>query len=282
MTNGRGIKSVGAAAIIVGFIVGAVVAARSITANRYLSIDLTHLAGLEIARQLTSWIGLALLLATVFLTVWLVARRLGRERSGLAIVTLLAISGSGLAAVDAALRRFTTLTVEFALSRAVARLGSASAPATFGEGAQAVAMTYLLALAAVGTVLVFAVWTYRRLVRTDLTRLYYRRWISHKWLHRATAVAVLLTSLTHITTAIRGDRLSPTGPNIIFVVVDALRADAMGHLGYGRDTTPFLDSLATQSIVFRNTRSQSSWTKTSVASYMTSTFGMLDACHHSY
>lgn len=40
--------------------------------------------------------------------------------------------------------------------------------------------------------------------------------------------------------------------SLVLVTIDCLRADHVGHLGYERPTTPFLDCLANQSIVFRN------------------------------
>lgn len=40
--------------------------------------------------------------------------------------------------------------------------------------------------------------------------------------------------------------------SLILVTIDCLRADHVGFLGYGRSTTPFLDSLASQSFVFKN------------------------------
>lgn len=41
-------------------------------------------------------------------------------------------------------------------------------------------------------------------------------------------------------------------PNIIFILVDTVRADHVGFYGYSRQTTPALDALAKRSIVFRN------------------------------
>lgn len=38
----------------------------------------------------------------------------------------------------------------------------------------------------------------------------------------------------------------------VLITIDCLRADHVGHLGYTRPTTPFLDSLAQESIVFQN------------------------------
>jgi len=40
--------------------------------------------------------------------------------------------------------------------------------------------------------------------------------------------------------------------SLVLITVDCMRADHAGFLGYGRDTTPFLDSLAAISIVFSN------------------------------
>jgi arylsulfatase A-like enzyme len=40
--------------------------------------------------------------------------------------------------------------------------------------------------------------------------------------------------------------------SLVLITIDCLRADHVGHLGYERPTTPFLDCLAKQSIVFRN------------------------------
>src|SRR5713226_316301 len=40
--------------------------------------------------------------------------------------------------------------------------------------------------------------------------------------------------------------------SIVLITIDCLRADHVGFLGYERPTTPFLDSLAGESFVFRN------------------------------
>ena len=40
--------------------------------------------------------------------------------------------------------------------------------------------------------------------------------------------------------------------SMVLVTVDCLRADHVGFMGYGRPTTPFLDSLASESFVVPN------------------------------
>ena len=41
-------------------------------------------------------------------------------------------------------------------------------------------------------------------------------------------------------------------PNILLVTVDSLRADHCGFMGYGKETTPTLDGVAANSVVFEN------------------------------
>ena len=58
--------------------------------------------------------------------------------------------------------------------------------------------------------------------------------------------------------------------NIVFVLVDTLRAERMSAYGYDRETTPFLSELAETGIRFDHHIAQSSWTKSSMASIWTS------------
>lgn len=57
---------------------------------------------------------------------------------------------------------------------------------------------------------------------------------------------------------------------VILIVVDSLRKDSLSYYGYGRETTPFIDSLIqdNRSIAFHNFHSVSSWTYPSVTSML--------------
>ncbi len=59
-------------------------------------------------------------------------------------------------------------------------------------------------------------------------------------------------------------------PNIIVVLVDALRSDHLGTYGYQRDTTPRLDERFAGGAVFTDCVSQAPWTAASVAGIFTS------------
>lgn len=57
----------------------------------------------------------------------------------------------------------------------------------------------------------------------------------------------------------------------ILIVVDTLRRDHLSLYGYERATTPHLDALLRESVVFENAHANAPWTLPSVASLMTST-----------
>ena len=66
-------------------------------------------------------------------------------------------------------------------------------------------------------------------------------------------------------------RLSRAGtpPNVIVYSIEALRRDHLSLYGYWRETSPFLEELAREAIVFEHAYSQSSWTRPSVATMLT-------------
>ncbi|MDQ1349581.1 MAG: hypothetical protein QG573_2962 [Acidobacteriota bacterium] len=58
--------------------------------------------------------------------------------------------------------------------------------------------------------------------------------------------------------------------NVILIVVDTVRADHLSLAGYGRPTTPRLAEYAQRGTYFERFHSHSSWTRTSVATLLTS------------
>ncbi len=54
--------------------------------------------------------------------------------------------------------------------------------------------------------------------------------------------------------------------NVLFIVIDTLRADRMEAYGYNRTTSPVMAELAATGVRFESAESQSSWTKASMAS----------------
>jgi arylsulfatase A-like enzyme len=76
---------------------------------------------------------------------------------------------------------------------------------------------------------------------------------------------VALWAAPTLTGSARADR-----PNVIFYVIDGGAADFMSVYGYNRRTTPNMERLAAEGALFERAYSNSSWTKPSTASFMTS------------
>ncbi len=73
----------------------------------------------------------------------------------------------------------------------------------------------------------------------------------------------------------------PAGPNVVYVVVDTLRADALSCYGYERPTSPFLDSIAEHGTLFEDAMSAAAWTKPSTATLLTGLYpSRHGALHH--
>jgi len=88
------------------------------------------------------------------------------------------------------------------------------------------------------------------------------------------ALAVVLTTLAcqpPVPAAEIPERLAALGqPNLVLVIVDTLRADFTTPYGFDEDTSPELARWADRGVLFERVRSQSSWTKMSMASLLTS------------
>ena len=68
-------------------------------------------------------------------------------------------------------------------------------------------------------------------------------------------------------------------PNVLILVVDALRPDHLGCYGYSRNTSPNTDIFSTTSVKFTNCKASSSWTIPTVTSIVS---GLLPASHNNY
>jgi len=58
-------------------------------------------------------------------------------------------------------------------------------------------------------------------------------------------------------------------PNLVFIVMDATRADHLSCYGYSRETSPYLSELCTDAVKFTNAFAASAWTAPSHASMFT-------------
>ena len=91
---------------------------------------------------------------------------------------------------------------------------------------------------------------------------------------RGPRVRLAALTLTLLATACADER--PTRPNVLLISLDTLRADHLGCYGYERDTSPFIDRLAAESIVFERAFTPAAWT---LIAHMTMLTGLFPLQH---
>lgn len=113
-----------------------------------------------------------------------------------------------------------------------------------------------------------SVWLYRRGVRPALRM--------GKGLGAALGVLLLASVLWRgagrESVASAGGPAPASSPNVIVLCVDAMRPDHLSAYGYSRRTTPNLEKLASEGVLFRNAFANSCWTRASVATIFTSMY----------
>lgn len=86
------------------------------------------------------------------------------------------------------------------------------------------------------------------------------------------AIAVAWTLISELRSAVVPGQNSVKQPNIVLVIIDTLRADKLGSYGSELNLSPELDALAKNGTVFERVVAQSSWTRSSIGSMLTSLY----------
>lgn len=87
------------------------------------------------------------------------------------------------------------------------------------------------------------------------------------WRRTALAQAAIAAALAG---SISGCSREAERPDVLLVLLDALRADHLGCYGYERPTSPRIDAFAASGLMFRHAYSQAPWTKPSIPTLFTS------------
>ncbi len=269
------------AALAAGFLAGFVPAVIEIVSNRYIQFRAYRLIALGLSTSLMQaliWVGSAVLFfAFSWILIRLAARtdpdrttRRAAGLTGLGVILSVLVYGhfllrSGdsfyarrLGYLQHGINRF--LTGDVSLGR-ILRMN----PVKIGIVAAG--------LAAVAAIFFLSVMAFRGIVRIDWSRLIGKLDRIGGFLRASAAVAILIAAAAGI--AARppfGKAAGPRPPNLVWVTIDALRADHLGCYGYEKNTSPFIDRLAAEGLLFRWAFSQESYTHASVPSFFTSTY----------
>jgi len=137
--------------------------------------------------------------------------------------------------------------------------------------------THSLFILTIAVCIVFLFFFFRIVIRKRIQRLtgFMLKLTKSKYLMKFGILGTILIFIFNLTMLLDKKINKPNSPNIVFICIDALRADHLGCYGYSRNTSPFLDQLSKKNFLFTKAITQSSWTKSSVATFMTSKFQTL-------
>jgi len=94
---------------------------------------------------------------------------------------------------------------------------------------------------------------------------------SRRWAGALLGLPIVLALLVGCSERGAGSR-----KNLVFISIDSLRADHLGCYGYARPTTPALDRIAAEGLLFENLIAESSWT---LPSHITMLTGLSSLVH---
>ena len=269
------------AALVAGLLFGLVPALVRIVSQHYIKFKAYRLIALGLSSSLTRALSWGAAIVLVFIAAWLLLRLAAgfvpdRATRISAALTLLAVAFWGLTLAHSRLAQGDSpyarridylkhgfnrlLTGDVALGR-VLELNSAKL---------VIIAAVLIAAAGVAVLAILAVrgiagvpWGLA-LERID-------RWGSR--LRVQAALAVLFAAALGLAARPPSGMVADSRrPHVVWIVIDALRADHLGCYGYGKPTSPFLDGLAAEGVLFRRAFSQESYTHASVPSFFTSTY----------
>lgn len=99
---------------------------------------------------------------------------------------------------------------------------------------------------------------------------------------RQPAILILFFFLMSIFLGMCSDRKTEKDFNIVLITIDTLRADHLSCYGYNRNTSPNIDKIAEQGIIYANAIAPSPWTAPSMVSLFTSVYPLSHGVIHGF
>ena len=254
--------------IILGFIYGLIKSIIFVNTNKYFSYKLYNLILFDIQENLTTYTIIGLLIATLIVLILLASKRLycsiassriaGTNKYYLAIFTILPIS----LLVGICYFYYVDI-VELVKSNNTTKwLGR------FSNSKKDVYQTLI-------NNLVFLLFFIIVLISSIIWQSSIERIIKKINFPPIRAIGITVICVLIIYNVIFFGYKSlntPEGPNVVLITIDTLRADHLGAYGYKRDTSPNIDKLAQDGVLFENAISQASWTLPSMISMFSSKY----------
>ena len=84
------------------------------------------------------------------------------------------------------------------------------------------------------------------------------------------AIAIAVSAAAAVILMWSASKQPTQPPNVVLIIIDTLRQDKLGAYGFAHETSPEIDRMAEQGVRFDRVIAQSSWTRPSIGSMLTS------------
>lgn len=258
------------AAVITGSVIGFITSVYFIVSNRYIQYEMYRMAAFVFQENMNYSILLALgVVGGLYILWFLLAEKIGFNKTKIEYFykLIIVIFFTGMV-TDLLLRIFVDIPLLYGL-KDLLRISHRFllGPMTFRKSFETVNsfLSGYIILICIGAIAVPFI--YRLLKRSPVENL--SNWVQKQYfVHSAFALGFFILVL-NLSIVIDRKINTQDGPNVIFIVVDALRADHISSYGYERLTSPNIDGLISDGIVFENAISQGNMTTLSMPSMFT-------------
>jgi arylsulfatase A-like enzyme len=258
--------------ILLGFGKGFLESAHYIMINQYLQYGTFRLIMLNFQNHLNVNIQLFVggLLALYFISlVFVIQMKINKKKVLIFLLVAMAIWAS-LLSIDILLRIFTNFTFKSAFNRFYMKFNELLV--------EQISLWYfikllinpivaVLILVSILIVIPLLYWSLKRVNVNIVLKI-----LDSKYIKKTAFLFFSMTMLFNLFNSIDRRVNSPDGPNVILLVVDTLRADHISCYGYEKTTSPNIDRLSMDSILFKNAISVAPWTTPSIAAIITSQY----------
>ena len=267
--------------VIIGFIAGFLNSLDPITANRYIQYKMFRLVAINLQEFLNTNVFLFLIISMIlylYILWFLFVNKIRFDKNKAAqfgriiIIVTIAILFIGFFKKFLA-KSFIFLLIKNFPGRIIELMTGKLSFSDFSNLFKThIWETIFLAISAIVIALLYRL--VRKLKWEKILTIIKARLIIIKIKHARRTAFVLVVFLLILNLAIVvGKRINlPKGPNVILIVVDTLRADHLSCYGYSRKTSPNIDNLSLDSVLFKNAISPAPWTAPSIGSLLTSQY----------
>ena len=264
--------------IIVGFLSGIAVSIFQIVNNRYIHYRLYNLALFDIQHYVTKYVIILTLLSLLIIALILIIRPLYIKLSTRYAPINHILNNNIVLSDSLSLASFLILALFSWLyfDEIVSYLKSSPLSDFFGSfniAKKDIFRIYLMLLAASGVI--YLIITIHIVSKINLSKRVINSFYALINSRSTSIFAIILLGLLIIyNVSILSYKRSnlPTGPNIILISLDTVRADHLSSYGNPRNTSPNIDKLAGKGVLFENAYSQAPWTLPAMATVHTSLY----------